>query len=121
MNIIFSLIVTIVSCFIVYSLFDKSGFKAGLIFKFLLQLGIYLINGSLTKLYNLGLLYFIIILLTVFVIIFVTTAIEYFVYNRTNSFFTYLILSAIIEFLVAFGISFVLVFIMNLLMWKIFQ
>jgi len=116
MNSIFSLIVTIVSCLIVYSLFDKSGFKAGLIFKLVLQLGIYLINGSLINLYNLGLLYFIIILLVIFVIILITTAIEYFVYNKTNSFFTYLILGAIIEFLIAFGISFVLVFIMNLLM-----
>ena len=44
MDNILSLIVTIVSCLIVYSLFDKSGFKAGLIFKLLLQFGIYLIQ-----------------------------------------------------------------------------
>ena len=116
MDNILSLIVTIVSCLIVYSLFDKSGFKAGLIFKLLLQFGIYLINGALIEVYNLGLLYFIVMLLIVFAIVFITTAIEYFVYNKTNSFFTYLILGAIIEFLIALGISFILVFIMNLLM-----
>ena len=112
MDSIFSLIVNIVSCLVVYSFFDKSGFKAGLSFKLLLQLGISLINGSLIELYNLGLLHFIIILLIVFVINFITTAIEYFVYNRTNSFFTYLILGIIIEFLIVFGISFVIAFIM---------
>lgn len=115
MDVILEYVVPIVSCFVVYYLFDKSGFKAGLIFKFILQLVVYGLNGTLLEFYNTGMLSLIILLMISIIIILITTAIEYFAFNRTNSFFTYFILGAIIEFLISIAFSFVLVFIIGMI------
>ena len=109
-------IISLVACIIVYKLFDNYGFKEGLIFKFITQVAYYLFEGSLIEICSMGLIPILVFLIIVFVMVLIITAIEYFVFNRTNHFWSYFILGEITEFLILFCISFVLVFVMNLLM-----
>ena len=46
--------------------------------------------------------------LIIVVIIYIFTAVEYFIFNKTNSFFSYLILGTITEFLISIALSYIL-------------
>ena len=102
------LILSIISVIIVYNLFDKKGFIAGLIFKLIFQTGLYILNGTFAKLLSGGVLYFIIALFILLIFQLILTAVEYFAYDKTNSFFGFFVLGIILEFLVLFAIGFLI-------------
>ena len=107
MNFIIS-ILSIISVIIIYNLFDKKGFAAGLVFKLIFQIVLYILNGTFTGLLSGGILYFIVSLLILFILQLILTAVEYFAYDKTNSFFGFFILGIILEFLVIFAIGFLI-------------
>lgn len=110
MNSIISLILNIVISFIVYKIFENRGFKAAVIFKLFYQFILYLITGSLKELFSFGIFQTGIILAVVFGIILISTAVEYFIYTKTNSFITYLILVVITGIITGFILSSILAF-----------
>ncbi|MBE6149768.1 MAG: hypothetical protein E7170_03470 [Firmicutes bacterium] len=107
---IISLIISVIVYFIVYKIFENRGFKAALIFKLFYQFMVYLITGSIPILFSVGILQSGIILVTVFVVILISTAVEYYAYTRTNNFITYLILVIIVSYITAFLLTALLAF-----------
>lgn len=105
-----SLIISLITCYIVYKIFESRGFKEALFFKLIVQLMINLINGNLIEFYNSGISFLLLSLGVILIINIITTGIEYFVYGKTNSFLSYIIWGAVVEYLVSFAFSIILVF-----------
>lgn len=102
------LILSIISIIVLYNIFDKKGFIAGLVFKIFFQIFLYILNGTFEGLLSGGILYFIISFLILLVLQLILTAVEYFAYDKTNSFFGFFVLGIILEFLVLFAIGFLI-------------
>ena len=103
------LVFSLVSCLIVYWLFDNYGSKAGFIFR-LLSLALELfITGTLNTILSFSTTNMLIIFGIYFIQALILNIIEFKVYNSTNSFITYFILSAIIEALIILGIGFIFI------------
>lgn len=97
------LILSLISCLIVYSIFDNStdgGFKKVLGFRFVVEIISILITGTFEQISSYGIGYILLFLVIIIVLILLTTAIEYWAYSQTNGFITFLLSSAIIEIVV---------------------
>lgn len=110
-------IIPIASCIIVYLIFEKASIIPAIIFKLILQIGLFFLDGTFFGLSNevLPISTIVILLLVVLILTLIFTIIEYAVYNRTNSFFSYFILGSIIEFIVSYILVFALVFFVGIL------
>lgn len=111
MDKIISLIISLVTCYIVFKIFETKGFKEALFFKLLVQIVINVIDGTLIASYELGILYLLVSLAIILIVNLITTGIEYFIYKKTSSFLSYIIWGALAEYLVALVFSFILTFI----------
>ena len=101
-------IISLIACLIVYYLFDTAGFKKALIFKVVVSTIELFLLGLLNQIGTLGMAMLLVIALIMFVITLITTAIEYWAYNKTSNFITYFLLSGIVEFLVMFAVTFII-------------
>ena len=93
MSTFISLIFSILIAYLIYKCFEKYGFFQALIVSFALDLIQALINNGFNYLLRT-------IFLTLIISV-ITTAVDYLIYTKTNSFITYLIVSIIVGILIA--------------------
>lgn len=101
-------IISLIACLIVYYLFDTSGFKKALVFKVVVSTIELFLLGLLNQIGTLGMAMLLVVALIMFVMTLITTAIEYWAYNKTSNFITYLLLAALVEILIMFAVAFIL-------------
>ena len=109
------LAISLIACLIVYYLFDTYGFKRALIFKLIVEVVSVFLTGALNEIQGLGTGVLVLYVVITLVVILITTAVEYWAYNKTNSFFTYFILASIIEAVIMFATSYIVVSVLMVL------
>ncbi len=88
-----SLLLTILSAYIVYKCFEKGGFKLGYIFVFVWNTIEMIIDNGV------GYILFILAFNAIFALI--TTGFDYLIYKKTNSFISYFIISIIVGLIIS--------------------
>ena len=108
MKLIIDLLIPILSCIIVYKIFENKGVFLAIVFKFFVQAIVLLLEGSFTNFISHGIGYIVIYSIVTIIAICIFTFIEYAVFCKTSSFVSYIIISAIIEFAMSFALIFIL-------------
>lgn len=97
---IFSIIFSIFLSYILYLCFEYYGFKLAFLASFIYNLINAIIKNGTSNL--------LLIIATVTLISLISTTFDYFIYNRTNSFLGFLLLSIAIGFVISFCLVFIL-------------
>ena len=106
------LIIVLLSNLIIYSIFEKSSFKGGLIFRIVVTILILYFGGMFPQISEIinekGLVSIIVPSIVFFVYCIIINAIQFLIYSRTRSFISFLIVSEIVASLLSFGVNYLL-------------
>lgn len=107
------LLISLIICIVCYLLFKRFGLKGGYIFILLLVFGYLYYNKALDGLYNLGLSYLLVFILSTLLIQFIITAIMYRIFDRVPL-IVYLFMATAIEYFNKFLIIFMIGYVSGL-------